>query len=320
MKCASINGAIKQVSSINKWMSKTNCQWLLLESLSDIENKDYDFYIQANLDAHNENTSSVNNIDFYIQTNLSKPKRREGYFKDNKFPKPVLILENPLIRDVTVPKPFPKGNKWIHLGWNSYYYDTAIWPYDPSNNRWDYFQKQFNLKLHPWSRRGEYILFLLQKPGDSSLNRIYENGSTYLHWCVDTLSTIREITSRPILIRAHPLSTPAFLNKIKENTRNFKNIFYSSENYLSSDLNNSWCAVAYNSTATVTTSLQGIPTFVGDTSAASTPVASRNLEIIEKSFPEFDRDEWMKKLVFNQWQTKELNQYVLDLYLDCIPK
>ena len=43
-----------------------------------------------------------------------------------------------------------------------------------------------------------------QKLGDSSLNRLHDQGKTFFDWLSDIVGQIRQHTDRPIVIRPHP--------------------------------------------------------------------------------------------------------------------
>ncbi len=300
MKAVSIIGAIKQVAPLRKWFNQTTSIWNLISL---------------------DNIKIFDSSNFFIQTNIYKSNHQsaEIYKKILNSNKPILVLENPLIRDVTINK-HPKGEKWAYLGWNSYYQDIAVWPYDSSYDRWSELQQKFNISVKDWSRYGDNILFLLQKTGDSSLNRIYESGSDYITWVEHTIKEIRKVSKRKIIIRKHPLTTELFLPKLLPRIQNIDNIEISDEIDLKTDFNRSWCAVSYNSTATVSSVLYGLPSITFDPSAAAWPVTCHNLKNIENLIIKYDRLPWLQRLSFSQWQHKELNQYVLDLYLKCMPR
>jgi hypothetical protein len=265
-----------------------------------------------------ENLSKFN-IDFFIQNGIKKPSRENNdlYEYLEKTKKPILIREAPVIRLIGngSQTKVPFEEQWNKFSWNSFFMDEGLFPYDVSYNRWEELSKKFNIKLHEWQRRGDAILFNLQKDGDSALNRLTYNDIDYKEFIAEKIKEIQKISDRPLIIRGHPLDqiVVPYLQKL------FPKLEYSVKRPLYDDLDRAWCMVTYNSTSCVESSLYGTPTIVLDSSAVSTEISQTHLKQIEDNW-EPDRTEWCKKIAFHQWQGCELTDgYVWNLLKKCMP-
>jgi hypothetical protein len=261
------------------------------------------------------NFEDLQNIDFdfFVQNGMKKKSRsnNEIYEFTENSGKPVLIREAPVLRMINngsqTKVPFEK--QWNRFSWNSFFVDEGLHPYDPSYNRWDDLSKKFDIKVHDWKRRGDAVLFNLQKDGDSALNRLTYNGTDYKDFILRKIKQAQTITDRPIIVRSHPLDSTA-REYIKFHIRNVE---FSQGRTLYEDLDRAWCMITYNSTSCVESSLYGTPTIVLDPSAVSTDVSQTKLEQIEDTW-EPDRVEWCKRIAFMQWQGIELlDGYVWNL-------
>ena len=254
------------------------------------------------------------NCDFFIQSGIKKPSRGDGVNKMYDFiggtGKPVLIRETPNLRHINDGSSGPPfAQQWLKLCWNSFFLDEGLFPYDTSYDRWSELSKKWNIDLHDWQRRGDAVLFNLQIPGDSALNRLTYNGIDYRDYIVDKIRQARSITDRPIVVRPHPLDAEA-----KEYIRSkMPDVQFGEGRSLYEDLDRAWCMVTYNSTSCVEATLYGTPTIVLDASAVSTAVSQTKLEQIEDPW-EPDRAEWCRRIAFHQWHVCELeDDYVWTL-------
>jgi hypothetical protein len=259
-------------------------------------------------------------FDFFVQNGMKKKSRpnNEVYEFTENSGKPVLIREAPVLRMINNGSQTKASfdDQWNRFSWNSFFADEGLHPYDSSYDRWTELSKKFNIKLHEWQRRGDAILFNLQKNGDSALNRLTYNDIDYKEFVAEKIKEIKKISDRPLIIRGHPLDQIVipYLQKL------FPKLEYSVKRPLYDDLNRSWCMVTYNSTSCVESTLYGIPTIVLDSSAVSTEVSQTRIEQIEDNW-EPDRTEWCKKIAFHQWQGSELaDGYVWNLLKSAIWK
>lgn len=251
-----------------------------------------------------ENLKKIN-FDFFIQNGMKKPSRPDieiyEFVENSK--KPILIREAPVLRMISngSQTKFSFNEQWYRFSWNSFFMDEGLFPYDPVYDRWGELSKLYNINICDWKRRGDAILFNLQKDGDSALNRLTYNNIDYKNYIADIITQIQKISDRPLIIRGHPLDqiVVPYLQNI------FPTLEYSTDKNLYDDLNRSWCMVTYNSTSCVESTLYGTPTIVLDPSAVSTEVSQTRLEQLEDQWDP-DRKEWCKKIAFHQWQGYEL--------------
>jgi len=268
------------------------------------------------------NFEDLQNIDFdfFVQNGMKKKSRpnNEVYEFAENSGKPVLIREAPVLRMINngSQTKISFDDQWNRFSWNSFFADEGLHPYDSSYDRWTELSKKYNIEIKDWKRRGDSVLFNLQKDGDSALNRLTYNGIDYKEYCVEKIKEIKKYTDRPIIIRKHPLDNiiAPYLQEI------FTNIKFSENKNLYDDLDRSWCMVTYNSTSCVESSLYGTPTITLDSSAVSWPVSQHSLENIEQSH-DVDRLEWCKRIAFMQWKGTELEDgYVWKLLKNLIWK
>lgn len=253
--------------------------------------------------------------DFFLQNGMKKPIRKnndtyifaEQQLKEKNIP--ILIRENCLIRSLN--KGIHKrdfDNFYIRLSWNSFFADEGLFPYDSTYDRWNYLQKTFNIKVKDFKSRGDNILICLQEDQDAALNRLQYNGIAYPDYMVEVIKKIKKISDRKIIVRAHP-QNDYVKNYLQRHLVDQSNIEWSKQKEvkpLEEDLNNAHCVVVYNSTSSVESILEGLPTIVLDSSGAASEVAMHSLEDIENRFKEKDRSSWLKKIAFQNWKGDEL--------------
>ena len=58
--------------------------------------------------------------------------------------------------------------------------------------------------MKDWRTKGDYVLVLLQRPGDSSLVNLIKKHGSYEGFVTHTLNEIKQNTDRPIKVRMHP--------------------------------------------------------------------------------------------------------------------
>ena len=260
------------------------------------------------------------NFDFFLQNGIKKPSKDNNdiYELIEFFDKPVLIREAPVIRQIgnVSQTKVPFEEKWSKFSWNSFFMDDGLFPYDASYNRWEELSKKHHIKIYDWKRRGDAILFNLQIPTDSALNRLTYNNIDYKDYILEKIKQTQAITDRPIIVRSHPLDKTAR----QHIESHIEGVEFSQDKTLYQDLDRAWCMVTYNSTSCVESTLYGTPTIVLDSSAVSTEVSQTRLEQIEESWQP-DREEWCKKIAFHQWQGNELTDgYVWKLLKDLVWK
>ena len=258
-------------------------------------------------------------FDFFFQHGIKKPTRNNNEFYETleQHEKPVLIREAAPIRELEIKNTAgktPIEDQWMRLSWNSFYMDDGIHPFDPSYSRWNELKKEYNLQVEDWKRRGDNIIFNLQKTADSALNRLYYNDIDYKFFVIEKINEIQKYTDRPIIIRPHPKDLK-LLEWLKEQNLN---VTFSDMRPFKEDLDRAWCLITYNSTTCVESTLYGTPTCVLDPSAVSWEVSQQSIAEIENDH-DVDRDSWLEKIAFMQWKGSEFkNGYAWKLLKDSI--
>lgn len=256
-------------------------------------------------------------IDFFIQNGMKSkkmtPECQKSFDVMSESNKQVLIREEPILRMLSDRK------NWNRLSWNSFFCDEGIHPFDQSKNRWKYLSKQYNIKVHKYERRGDFILFNLQQKKDAALNKLNFGGEGYHNFIINTIENILLTTDRKILLRPHPidLGTRKVLYKIYKNN---PRILFSNNSSLYDDLNQSWCMITYNSTSSVESILYGTHTICLDPSAVGWEVSGHTINDIEQDLSN-DRSVWLQKIAYMQFHNEELktDTYVWDILKQCNP-
>lgn len=155
--------------------------------------------------------------DAFFQINILKAKHFKWPGKNHrldiiKIDRPFLVGETASFRTTPIPHTYNR------LGWYSYQWHEGIFgAKNCDRDRWNKFADKTNIKFKDW-RKGKkgYVLILLQKPGDSSLNALENvaDGNVkdqYKNWVTNLIVKIRRHTDRPIVIRPHP----TYINRYK---------------------------------------------------------------------------------------------------------
>lgn len=196
-----------------------------------------------------------------------------------------------------------KGNTNTYLRYSfdgvfpttGFYFDKDI---DPT--RWSKISQRLNIKLKPYREQGNHILICLQRNGGWSMR-----GFDVIEWMNQTIGAIRQYSrKRPIVVRAHPGD-----KKIKSILRiDHKNVHLSQNEKLSDDLNNCWATVVYNSSPSVASLIEGVPTFITDPQPQHSQtfgIANTDLSLIENPVLA-ERQQWIEKLSMCHWSFDEL--------------
>lgn len=298
MLIGAIKGAIKKnPAKMSKMFSSQNDEFYFAETIDDPKLKDVDIFIQTNL----------------IKQKFYEKDRAQQYqyILDSK--KPKLVMESPMFRSIE------KGekNQYYRLGWNSYQYHEADYNnLNSPSDRWNKLQKQYNINVKDWKTKGDYVLLLCQKEGDSSLNQLYETYENYWDYIAEIIKSIQKNTDRKIILRPHIRQITTGVKRAGYTAKRFKNVSVS-ENItfnminggegLQKDFDNAWCTITYNSLSSVESILEGIPTFSLDKGCMGYPVSNHDLQNIENPNREIDRTQWLYDCAYTQWTSKELH-------------
>ena len=175
-----------------------------------------------------------------------------------------------------------------------FYFDQDI---DPA--RWSQISKDLGISLKPWRLQGNHILICLQRNGGWSMR-----GLDVIQWMNSIILEIRKYSNRPIVVRAHPGD-----KKIGGHLKiNHKSVSLSTGVDLREDLKNAWATVVYNSSPSVASIIEGIPSFLTDPQPQhSQSVAVANTDISRIEDPVMvDRQAWVERLSMCHWKFDEL--------------
>lgn len=200
-----------------------------------------------------------------------------------------------LYKDKTNP-----GN-YLRYSFNGIFPTTGIYcddQVDPA--RWQQIQRDLKLTVKDYRSRGSHILLCLQRNGGWSMD-----GLDVVAWSRDTVHTIRQYSSRPIVIRAHPgdKNSAQYLAQLK----NIPGVTFSSPGRtMEQDLINCWAVVNYNSSSVVGAAIEGYPVFVTDPARSQCKdIANTDLSQIETPVL-YDRQPWLERISMFHWNFQEL--------------
>lgn len=260
----------------------------------------------------------VTDADVWVQFNIGEFKQRKRYGDIFEFiqnsGKPWIVIESPLFRYNSKP-----GSYW-RWSWHSYFRDTGMHCLeDHPSDRWQRIQQEHDIQIQPWTRRGERVLYLMQRPGDTSNAPLIKGYGNYSMFVRNTLHTLLADTDRDIDIRLHPL-------RVDQQMEILKPLLDNSQIYISDhsnkdgaspncvnggeslyrDLDNAWCAVGANSNSLIETVCYGTPTVCLHPSAMAWPMCIHDTLDIERPMQRPDRTQWLSNLAYCQWTTEEV--------------
>lgn len=259
---------------------------------------------------------TLEKADIFVQSNIdSKDKKLDQQYEYiRRSQKPWLVTESAVFRHNLKPYNHPKAyHRW---SWYSYFRHEG----DYNNNdsppdRWYELQKNQNIEIKDWRKSGDYILFLMQRPGDTSNRDMLLQYKTYQNFLQETLNSLRAYTSRLIKIRMHPLRMDVqqqiLSNVDLTRTVVSNNLDDRSDNRLDGgpglykDFKDAWAVVGWNSNALTESVCEGIPTFSLHQSSMAWACSNKNLKNLDN--PEFfNRSQWLYDLAYCQWTEEEI--------------
>lgn len=255
---------------------------------------------------------TILSADIYIQNNIISQKRKKlkkyyQFILDSN--KPIIVTESAVFRRNMIQPPNPMA--YHRYSWTSYFQNEGN--YCNSNSppdRWLRIQQEQNIQIKDWRAKGDYILIILQRPGDSSLKNLMERFGSYKDFVTNTINQIKKYSDRPIMVRMHPLRQDRQLEILKEldveissNTQGSGLLEGGSGLY--EDFKNAYAVVGFNSNALTESICEGIPTFSMCPSSMAWDCSNKNLKRLEN--PKFfDRSQWLYNLGYCQWREDEI--------------
>ena len=266
-----------------------------------------------------EDKKTIESADVLVQSNQAGSKKEKKIGHIYKYVqnsgKPWIVTESAVFRR-NMPKP-PHPKAYHRFSWFSYFRDEGN--YNNLNcppDRWLQIQKDQSIEIKPWRKRGEYVLVILQRPGDSSLRKLIQQHGTYDKFINYTMNEIQKHTNRPIVMRMHPLRQDKQKNLITafQDYSDKKNITISTNTQgagfleggegLYKDFADAWCVVGFNSNALTESICEGIPTFSMCPSSMAWECSNTDLSQIDN--PKFfGREQWLNNLGYCQWREDE---------------
>ena len=170
--------------------------------------------------------------------------------------------------------------------------------------RWEKIKKDLDFDLQPWKiNQGRYILLCAQRDGGWSMR-----GMRVTDWVRQTVSNIRKLTSMPIHVRMHPGDgqSQQHIRRLK----NIDNLVFVDHNKttLLDNLQEAHSVVVFNSSPSVASVIEGVPTFITDQAPRNCQaygVAHTDLNMLLNPI-EFDRSEWIMKMAQMHWNQDDL--------------
>lgn len=259
-----------------------------------------------------EDQDTILNADVYIQNNIIGQKRKKlnKYYRfilDSN--KPFIVTESAVFRRNMIQPPDPMA--YHRYSWNSYYQDEGNYCNENSPpDRWLRIQKEQSIEIKDWRTSGEYVLLILQRPGDSSLKKLIDKHGSYRNFVEYTLQKIKENTDKPIRVRMHPLRQDRQLEilknfdvEISSNTQGAG--LLEGGDGLYEDFRNAYAVVGFNSNALTESVCEGVPTFSMCSSSMAWDCSNKSLDLLEN--PKlFDRSQWLNNLGYCQWREDEI--------------
>jgi hypothetical protein len=263
-----------------------------------------------------EDKDTINNADIYVQCNIdSKDKGLDNQYEFiRNSGKPWLVTESAIFRHNLKQYNHPMAyHRW---SWLSYFRHEGDYNNNNSpDDRWKRVQEEQKIEIKEWKRTGDYILFLMQRPGDTSNRDLLKEYGSYQNFLQETLDLIRVYTNRPIKLRMHPLRVDIQKEILKhidlKRVTISDNLFERPDNRLDGgqglydDFKKAWAVVGWNSNSLTESVCEGIPTFSLHPSSMAWECSNKNLKKLDN--PEFfDRAQWLNNLAYGQWTEEEI--------------
>ena len=251
--------------------------------------------------------------DAYFQVNVKKPKTSTlpEYDFILHSGRPYLVMESNIFRKNSFPPDIP-SKAYYRLGWFHFLRQGNFNNQDCPSDRWRILQDTQNLEVRPWKNQDGYVLLALQKPGDSTLNSLYENFDTYQDWIAYAIDLIRKFTDSDIVIRPHYTVTKIDVNKfvaprVKISTRWQDRTIYEGGDGLQQDLDGARAVVSYNSNCLVESTLAGVPSFPLSDESVVWDISNR-IQDLNRPKLDIDRNQWLYNAAYMVWTLDEINQ------------
>ena len=157
---------------------------------------------------------------------------------------------------------------------------------------------KLGIHLQPW-HQGKNIVIAVQRSDSEQWAGLPESNI----WVEQTVTKIKSVTNRPIVVRPHPRQRIADIAGVI--VRQPRPVAHTYDSFdFDTDLANAWCVINENSGPGCQSVIAGVPAFVGTDSLAA-PVANLSLLDIEKPWMP-DRTAWLEDIAHTEWTTQEI--------------
>lgn len=237
-----------------------------------------------------------------------KPREKGSHITRNSVvsqAKRFICIETPLLKRTTNGE-----HEYFRTGLNGFLAKEAWWPeaeYEQSQQRLD----QLGITWPGWKNNKDgHVLLALQLPGDASLR-----GADINDWAYRTVTSLRAMTDKPIVIRNHPLATDrAFEDHHHLAYRlmldGIQGLRFSDGAQIpwDEDLKDAYCTVTYTSGLAIDSVLAGVPTIACDAGNFAWPFSTRRpMDVNDLEMPGSDViKEWLRQLMASQYSVKEM--------------
>lgn len=191
-------------------------------------------------------------------------------------------------------------SKYLRYSIGGPFYDQANYANtNSSDEHWKLISKDLLVSLAPNQINPDgHIVICMQRDGGFAMKNLDP-----MQWLNQKIQQIRDITGKHIVIRPHPGS---FNIKDFDQYQNIKKISVINplKTKLTDNLVNAYCAVFFNSSASVAAVCAGIPIFVDDQSCVSWKVANHDLSMLNQP-KMFDRTQWIHDLAACHWTDED---------------
>ena len=200
---------------------------------------------------------------------------------------------------------------YLRYGYDGIFPNTSEYCWDnPDPTRWEIIKKDLGIELKPWRLAGgNYIVICCQREGGWSMG-----GLSVLPWLQHTIKLCRQFSSRPIRIRFHPGDKQSVKHKavvrqwINSGMQEYKNIDISGAKDLRDELAYAHAVIGHNSSPTVASVINGIPTLVTDPDRAQVNgVCMQKWDELENP-KAYDRENWIQRIAQIHWTLDEVKQ------------
>lgn len=181
------------------------------------------------------------------------------------------------------------------------YFDNRV-----DRRRWQQISKDLDIPIQDVKLRGDKILLCLQRQGGWSMG-----NQQVINWAINAVASIRQHTSRTIVIRSHPKDSRAkitYLPQLRTLWKLRNDIEFSDCSLpIEAVLSDTWAVVNHNSSAIVGPIINGYPAFITD------PINSQCAQVSHHDFSkienpqEFDRQRWLERISMFHWSFSELS-------------